>query len=182
MKFIETKIPGCFEIIPLMHKDIRGLFVKTFHKEVFQKYQLNTQWEEDFFSVSRKGVLRGLHFQLPPKNHAKLVYCLAGEAIDAVVDLRKGSPTFGCNITLTLSAKKANMLYVPSGLAHGFYSLSDHLIMMYKTSTAYSPPHDTGILWCSAGIQWPTQNPILSPRDSGFIRFESFNTPFNFTR
>ena len=180
MKFIETKIPGCFEIIPDIHRDVRGLFVKTFLKKIFQEYQLNTQWEEEYFSVSRKGVLRGLHFQLPPQNHSKLVYCVAGEAFDAVVDLRQGSPTFGRNVTLKISASKSNMLYIPSGLAHGFYTLSDTLIMMYKASTSYSPPHDTGIMWNSAGINWPSQNPILSSRDSSFTKLESFKTPFNF--
>lgn len=176
----ESSIPGCFEIIPNIFKDERGLFVKTFHQDIFEEHGLNTRWAEEYYSVSRQGVLRGLHFQLPPHDHVKLVYCLDGEVFDAVVDLRKGSPIFGRHATFRLSADRANMLYIPSGLAHGFYTLSETATMMYKVSTVYAPEYDAGILWKSANIPWPNMNPIVSARDQGFIPLDSFQSPFVF--
>ncbi len=180
MKIIKTIIPGCFEIVPNIFKDERGLFVKTFHQDIFEENRLNIQWAEEYYSISRQGVLRGLHFQLPPHDHVKLVYCLYGEVFDAVVDLRKGSPTFGKYAIFRLNADQANMLYIPSGLAHGFYTLTETATMMYKVSTVYAPEHDTGILWNSANIPWPDTNPIISARDRGFIPLKSFQSPFVF--
>ncbi len=140
-----SKIPGCFEITPQIFKDERGMFVKTFHKDVFKEHGLETGFVEEYYSFSCKGVLRGLHFQLPPKDHVKLVYCVSGEVLDAVVDLRVGSPTYGQFELFEVSAEKANMIYIPKGLAHGFYVESENAIMMYKVTTVYSPDHDTGL-------------------------------------
>jgi len=173
-----SKIPSCFEIIPEVFKDERGTFVKTFHEGVFKKNSLETNFAEEYYSFSCKGVLRGLHFQLPPVEHVKLVYCVSGKVLDAVVDLRVGSPTYGEFETFELSAEKANMIYIPKGLAHGFYVLSESAIMMYKVTTVYSPEHDTGILWNSVGIPWPDEKPIISKRDSEFIAFKDFKSPF----
>lgn len=171
-------IPGCHEIVPAVFRDGRGAFVKTFHHDLFAAQGLVTEWKEEFYSVSRKGVLRGLHFQLPPHDHAKLVYCTDGEVLDAVVDLRKGSPTFGYSITKELKASTGNMLYIPSGLAHGFYVLSSSATMMYKTSTVHAPSHDSGIRWDSAGIAWPDEAPVVSERDSWLATLAEFNSPF----
>jgi dTDP-4-dehydrorhamnose 3,5-epimerase len=180
MEFIPSRIPGCFEIQPVVFKDERGLFVKTFHEQVFAQHGLETHFAETYYSRSYKGVLRGLHFQVPPYDHAKLVYCIAGRVKDVVVDLRVGSPTYGEFASFLLSAETANMVYVPRGLAHGFYTLSDSAIMMYKVTSVYSPQHDTGIRWDSVGIDWPNDNPIISERDRQFVPLADFQSPFRF--
>lgn len=180
MNIIKTQIAGCFEIIPNIQIDERGSFIKIFNSKIFQDLKLNTKWEEEYYSISQKGVLRGMHFQLPPKDHYKLVFCPVGEVFDAVVDLRKGSPTFGNHITLRLSAQEANMVYIPNGLAHGFCALSETVLMMYMVSTVYSASHDTGVLWSSVGINWPIKNPIISARDLSFETFDSFSSPFKY--
>jgi len=174
----QTKIPGCFELLPKLFKDERGSFVKTFHENVFKENGLETHFSEEYYSFSHKRVLRGLHFQLPLMDHVKLVYCVYGRVLDAVVDLRVGSPAYGNFETFELSAEQANMVYIPKGLAHGFYVLSEGAIMMYKVTTVYSPEHDTGILWRSANIPWPDERPIISKRDSEFIALENFKSPF----
>ena len=174
----QTEIPGCFEITPKVLKDERGTFVKTFHQEIFKANGLETHFTEEYYSFSKKRVLRGLHFQLPPLDHIKFVYCVSGRVLDAVVDLRIGFPTYGEFETFELSAEKANMLYIPKGLAHGFYVLSESAIMVYKVTTVYSPEHDTGILWNSVGIPWPDEKPIISQRDSRFISFADSKSPF----
>lgn len=180
MKLSSTLLPGCFEISPKVHRDNRGTFVKTFHFETFNELGLQVNWAEEYYSISGENVLRGLHFQLPPHDHEKLVYCVEGEVLDAVVDLRVGSPTFGKHALFHLSGDKGNMLYIPRGMAHGFYSMSERTAMMYKVSTIYSPHHDTGILWSSAGIPWPTQQPVMSCRDASLPPFEEFASPFIF--
>ncbi|HOP41027.1 MAG TPA: dTDP-4-dehydrorhamnose 3,5-epimerase [Geobacteraceae bacterium] len=180
MRIKETTIPGCREIFPCILRDQRGAFVKTFHDEVFHSNGLATDWREEYYSVSRHGVLRGLHFQLPPHDHEKLVYCTAGSVIDAVVDLRKGSPTYGRHLIVKLSADQGNMLYIPRGLAHGFYVTDESATMLYKVSSVYSPEYDSGILWNSAGIPWPDDNPDISTRDAGFSSLDRFLSPFTF--
>jgi dTDP-4-dehydrorhamnose 3,5-epimerase len=180
MQFREMSIPGCYEITPQVFKDHRGLFVKTFHTELFAARGLNTAYTEEFYSLSYQGVLRGLHFQLPPKDLIKLVYAASGAAFDVLVDLRVGSPAYGRHVVCELSAEKANMVYVPSGVAHGFYARSAQVLMMYKVSAVYSTEHDTGILWNSLDIPWPDQKPVISERDAVFARFENFVSPFRY--
>ncbi|KAF0196333.1 MAG: dTDP-4-dehydrorhamnose 3 5-epimerase [Bacillota bacterium] len=180
MRIESTVIPDCYEMHPVIHTDKRGVFVKTFYEDFFAKNGLKTSFAEEYYSCSWRGVLRGLHFQAPPHDHTKLVFCVLGEVLDAVVDLRVGSPTYGKFETFRLSAQKANMIYVPQGLAHGFYVLSESAILMYKVTTIHSPEHDTGILWSSAGIPWPCLNPIMSARDSMFPPLASFVSPFKY--
>jgi len=184
MMFTKTElaIPGCFELAPRKMEDGRGSFVKTFHQDAFEAQGLGTGWREEYYSVSHKGVLRGLHFQLPPHDHVKLVYCVSGTVFDAVLDMRVGSPAYGRYATLELSAAKANMLFIPKGLAHGFYTLSEDAIMMYKVSTVYAPAADAGVLWNSAGIPWPENAPVISARDSSFPLFAEFAAnPFRYS-
>jgi dTDP-4-dehydrorhamnose 3,5-epimerase len=177
-----TKIPGCLEILPTIFQDQRGVFVKTFHQEEFAKLGLTINFAEEFYSFSNSGVLRGLHFQAPPHDHLKLVYCLQGKAFDVAVDLRSGSPTYGQCATFELDPKKGSMIYIPSGLAHGFYALEDNTLMAYKATTVYSPECDTGIRWDSVGIAWPNSNPVVSERDCKFDKFDEFETPFIYER
>ena len=178
----QTPFPGCFEIILPFHTDERGDFVKIFHEDAFRQRGLETHFPEEYYSLTRQGVLRGMHFQLPPHDHIKLVCCPYGEIFDAVVDLRVGSPTYGQYATFDINPKIAKLLYIPSGLAHGFYVLSESAFVLYKVSTVYSPDHDTGILWNSANIPWPDTNPIISARDKAFPPLSNFKSLFVFQK
>ena len=176
--FKQSRLVGCFEIQPKVFDDERGKFIKVFHENLFIAQGLQAQFVEEYYSVSFKNVIRGLHFQLPPMDHVKVVYCVEGEVMDVVVDLRVDSPTFGRYALFELSSTKANSIYIPKGMAHGFCALSEKAIMVYKVSTVYSPIHDAGILWDSVGIPWPAVDPVLSMRDQGFPKFEHFESPF----
>lgn len=178
MNIIQTKIEGCFQIFPEIIKDTRGCFVKTFQKDFFKKYNIALKFEEEYYTVSKKNVLRGLHFQLPPKDYKKMVYSIHGVVFDAILDLRTRSTTYGKYEIFKLDAKKGNILYLPSGIAHGFYVLSSRAVMCYKVTAGYSNKHDTGILWNSAGIPWPCKSPITSQRDAQFESFDKFKNPF----
>jgi len=180
MEFIPTKIPGCWEIAPDVRGDERGFFVKTFHEPTFAAKGLAVHYAEEFYSLSKRGVLRGLHFHAPPRAHAKLVHCPEGEILDAVVDLRRGSPAFGSHVLLEIDSKKRNMIYIPEGLAHGFCVRSAEALVVYKTTTPYSPEHDAGIRWDSAGIRWPDPSPIVSDRDGRFPALAGFESPFTY--
>ncbi|MDD5296583.1 MAG: dTDP-4-dehydrorhamnose 3,5-epimerase [Rhodocyclaceae bacterium] len=173
-----SEIAGCFEIQPRILSDSRGRFVKVFHRDAFREFGLETDFDEEYYSVSRRGVVRGLHFQVPPKDHNKVVYCVQGEVFDVVLDLRIGSPTYGMVRSFELSADRANYIYIPSGLAHGFCVTSDVAVLVYKVSSVYSPEHDLGIRWDSVGVDWPVSVPMLSERDSGFMPFVNFESPF----
>lgn len=175
-----SKLAGCFELQPRIFDDVRGRFVKVFHEQAFASYGLETEFAEEYYSVSHKNVIRGLHFQLPPMDHVKMVYCVHGEVMDVVVDLRVGSPTYRQFAMFELGAEKANSVYIPKGMAHGFCALSEQAIMVYKVSTIYSPEQDAGILWNSAGILWPTKEAILSPRDQKFPPLGEFESPFQY--
>lgn len=174
----ETKLKGCFKLSPTIHNDIRGSFIKTFHEDIFQKYELPLVYKEEYYSISHKGVLRGLHFQVPPADQEKIVYCPFGEVIDVVVDLRKNSHTYGQYEIFRLTPENGNMLYIPKGMAHGFYVLSDLAVMMYKATSKYLAAYDSGILWNSVKIPWPDINPIMSNRDRSFLKFSEFTSPF----
>lgn len=178
MKVKNTKLKDCFEIIPNTFTDERGIFIKTFHYDSFKENGLETNFVEQYYSVSHQGVLRGLHFQNPPKHHVKLVFCLSGQVIDAVVDLRIGSPTYGQFEMFDLSAEKKNMIYIPAGMAHGFYVISKSAIVVNNLSTVYSAEHDAGIKWNSVGIPWPDSSPILSQKDRKLPPISGFPNQF----
>ncbi|MGD9058438.1 MAG: dTDP-4-dehydrorhamnose 3,5-epimerase [Desulfobacterales bacterium] len=180
MQISKTKIPGCFKMSLHKMEDNRGVFVKTFHEDYFREFELETNFVEEYYSYSVEGVIRGLHFQIPPTAHTKLVYCAYGEVFDAVVDLRIGSPTYKCFEVVELSSKKGNLLYIPPGLAHGFVVLSKEAVVVYNATSVYSAEHDKGILWNSAGIPWPNKKPIISERDKMFKSLNEFDSPFIF--
>lgn len=177
MQFVELDIPGLYRITPKIVEDARGRFVKTFHAGAFSEHGLRDDFREEYYSTSATNVLRGMHFQTPPHDHAKLVYCLQGRVFDAVVDLRVGSPTFGRAFSLELNARDANALYVPQGLAHGFYALEPSTLV-YKVTSEYAPEHDGGIHWASTEVAWPGAQPLISERDSRFPRLSEFASPF----
>ena len=174
----DTPLAGCYELQPVVRGDSRGSFVKTFHNEAFNELGLATNFTEEYYSTSVKNVLRGMHFQIPPADHVKLVYCIFGTVMDVVVDLRKNSATFGKHQIFQLDSDKGNMIYIPKGLAHGFLTLSDKAIMVYNVTSIYSPENDKGILWNSCGIDWKCKNPILSERDKKHPAFDEFESPF----
>lgn len=175
-----TDIPGCFVVQARVIGDARGTFVKTFHAERFDELGLRTDWREEYFSSSAKGVVRGLHFQTPPAEHAKLVFCLTGAVLDVVVDLRCGSPTYGQARGVELSAQNGRGLYLPTGCAHGFVALSDEAGMYYKVTSVHAPAQDAGIAWNSIDFDWPVDDPALSDRDRRHPRLADFATPFVF--
>jgi len=177
---VATGIPGLLLLRPPVLKDSRGDFTKIFHQPLWKDHGLVTDFKEEYCTRSSRGVIRGLHFQLPPMQHAKVVYCIEGSILDVVLDLRAGSPTFQQHLSFELSPDSDCLLYIPEGLAHGFCALSDQVTMYYKVSTVYSPQHDAGILWSSIGFSWPVESPILSARDGGFPSLDDFSIPFVF--
>ncbi len=158
-------------------EDHRGAFIKTFHADAFSKLGLPVDWKEEFYSTSRKDVLRGMHFQLPPHDHDKLVYCIRGRVLDVLLDLRRGGD-FGKTASVELSAGNRRLLFIPKGIAHGFLALEDDCVMVYKTTTVHAPTHDAGVHWRSFGFDWPIRDPIISVRDEGFPQFNEFASPF----
>lgn len=178
----KTEIPGCVELLLDAHHDERGTFLKLLHEPSLAERAFETRFLETYCSWSDHGVLRGMHFQRPPRQHAKLVCCLEGEVVDAVVDLRKGSPTFGLSVTRTLSGANPSLLYAPPGLAHGFMVTSERALMLYFVTSVHSPEHDAGILWNSAGVSWPAGRPLLSERDRSFPPLSDFESPFEYER
>lgn len=178
MELKETNIPGCYELFPRIFKDGRGSLTKTFHHNTFSDLGLAVNFSEEYYSVSAKGVLRGLHFQNPPHEHIKCVTCLSGRLFDVVVDFRKSSPTYGEYFVTELSSEKGNMVYLPAGCAHGFYALTDQAIFLNKTTSVFSAESDAGIRWDSCGIPWPDKNPILSEKDQNLPEFQKIISPF----
>jgi dTDP-4-dehydrorhamnose 3,5-epimerase len=181
VQLAETGIPGCYLVKPRVLGDVRGTFVKTFHEPEFQKLGLRSDWREEYHSFSRRDVIRGMHFQLPPADHAKLVYCIAGTVLDVILDLRQGSPTYGQHRSIELDAAEGTGIYVPTGCAHGFLSMSDTSIMYYKVTSVHSPEHDAGIAWDSFGFAWPVGDPVMSERDRRHPALADFVSPFSFS-
>jgi dTDP-4-dehydrorhamnose 3,5-epimerase len=180
MEVVELDLSGCFELVPKVFEDARGSFTKVVQRSVFTELGLEADFTEQYHTVSHRGVLRGMHFQLPPSDHVKVVYCTNGEIIDAVVDLRRGSPTEGQNITRRLSAANSRMIYLARGVAHGFYTLSETATVHYMVTSEYDPARDTGVLWSSCGIDWPSAQPATSERDRSFVTLREFESPFDF--
>lgn len=178
MEVIPTSLSGCFELRPFLAQDDRGTFAKTFHADRFAELGLPVDWREEFYSSSRKGVIRGMHFQTPPHDHEKLVYCMQGRVLDVVVDLRRASPTFGRHVAVELDATRGQGLMIPKGMAHGFLALTDDVLMAYKVTTVHAPAHDAGILWNSFGLDWGVDEPIVSARDRAHPALGDFASPF----
>jgi dTDP-4-dehydrorhamnose 3,5-epimerase len=178
MEIIATALAGVHVIRPRVFEDARGSFVKTYQAETLRQAGLAFQPQEEFFSVSRRNVIRGLHVLLPPHAQTRLIYCVAGRVLDVVVDLRKASPTFGRVLTRELSAANREMLFIPEGFAHGFLTLEEASVMVYLASPVHSPAHDTGITWNSIDFEWPVREPVLSDRDRKFPALRDFASPF----
>lgn len=176
----KTKIPGVFVIQMFNMADNRGTFVKPYHQPTMKEWGLQDQFNESFYSINQKGVVRGMHFQTPPHDHAKLIYCSQGKLIDVILDIRIGSPTYGKYETIELNDKNFQAVYLPVGVAHGFCVLENNTCMVYLTSTVHHAPSDAGVLWNSFGYDWPVENAINSERDKSFPPLSQLKSPFIF--
>jgi len=166
--FKRLAIPDVVLIEPRVFPDERGFFMETYKYSDFAAFGIKERFVQDNHSRSKRNVLRGLHYQKPPKAQGKLVRVVVGEIFDVAVDIRKGSPWYGKWVGMKLSAENKWMLYIPPGFAHGFCVLSDVAEVVYKATEEYSPEHDAGILWSDPeiGIRWPVKDPIVSLKDS----------------
>jgi len=176
MKFKKTTIQDCYLIHNNRFTDHRGDFVKTFHFESFNKVK-HLNFKEQFFTSSKKNVIRGIHFQTPPHDHYKLVTCLSGVILDVVVDLRQKSSTYKKIFSVELSANKTNSILIPNGIGHGFLSLTKSIVL-YNTTTSHKPKYDKGILWSSINFRWPVNRPVVSKRDIKFPSIDILINPF----
>lgn len=168
-----VKLIHCFSSF-----DLRGGFTKIFNDADYKAAGIIPEIKETYYSVSNKNVIRGLHFQLPPYEHAKIVHVIKGSVIDVLLDLRKSNGTYGKAYSFTLSGGAPVALYIPVGFAHGFKTLEDHTLMLYQVSSIYEKKSDTGILFNSIDYDWGIENPIVSERDMSFGKFEDFDSPF----
>lgn len=183
MGFQATGIPGLLLFAPKVFKDDRGFFMESFSQAAFQAEGLDIPFVQDNHAMSvSKGVLRGLHFQNPPKAQTKLVRVTRGEVLDVVVDLRLGSPTYGQWKSFLLTGENFLQLLVPKGFAHGYVTLTPDVEFLYKVDEYYAPDHDSGIVWNDPdlAIDWGVADPILSPKDEKLGFFKDFKSPFVF--
>jgi len=178
MEILPAGLDGVKILRPRIFTDLRGRFVKTFHAPTFQAAGLDFTPQEEFFSVSQRNVIRGMHFQRPPDTQARLVACLTGGILDVILDLRKNSPTFGRVWSHELNPSNGELLFIPAGFAHGFLALADNTLVTYAASAVHAPVNDTGVRWDSIGFDWPVKNPIMSDRDQKFPAWHEFNSPF----
>ena len=178
MTIERTPIEGLYVLHTDNFRDNRGSFMKLFNRDFFAEHGLATDFCEFYYSVNKKDVVRGMHFQTPPADHVKLVYVSRGHIMDAVVDIRKNSATYGQVFTREMDADKGEYLYIPKGLAHGFVSLEDDTIVNYAQTSCYDREHDCGIDSMSVGINWGVAEPIRSGRDLTFPALKDFNSPF----
>ena len=184
MKFIKTAIPDVYIIEPSVFGDERGYFLESFNLEKFKENIYPINFVQDNESKSSKGVLRGLHFQKPPFEQAKLVRCIEGLVIDVAVDIRRGSPTYGKHVAIELSGENKRQLFVPKGFAHGFSVLSESAVFAYKVDNIYAPAFDAGIRYDDKelNIHWglPEEGVQLSVKDENLSFFKDFDSPFKF--
>ena len=184
MKFIKNKIEGLIIIEPTVFGDERGYFLESYNQKKFEEVVGKTYFVQDNESKSSKGVLRGLHFQKPPFEQAKLVRCIEGEVLDVSLDIRKNSKTYGKHVSVLLSGENKRQLFVPRGFAHGFLVLSDSAIVAYKVDNIYAPEYDSGIKYNDKdlNINWSlTENEIqLSLKDNNLSLFKDLDSPFKF--
>ena len=182
MRIIKTKIKDLIILEPEIFGDNRGYFIESYNQKKFEDIVGKVLFVQDNESKSTKGVLRGLHFQKPPFDQAKLVRCIAGKVLDVAVDLRKRSKTYGQHIVVELSSENKRQLFVPSGFAHGFLVLSDNAIFSYKVDNVYAPDYDSGIRWNDSklNIKWGVDDSdiLVSDKDSNLPFFSDFKSPF----
>ena len=174
MNIVTELLPDTFLLQPDRFDEMRGSFVKTYNEKLWSKLGIDFDMKEEYYSVSRKGVIRGMHFQIPPEDHKKMVYCLGGSVLDVLLDLRVG-PNYGKFASAVLSSENRQVILIPKGIAHGFLALEENSLMLYKTSTVHAPEFDRGIKWDSFGFEWSIEAPIISARDQQHPVFSEFD-------
>ncbi len=184
MPFQKTDIPGLLVFEPSVFEDSRGYFFESYNENIFRQEGIDIRWVQDNQSSSTYGVIRGLHYQLPPFAQSKLIRVLKGKILDVAVDIRKGSPTFGNVFTQKLSAKNRKQLFIPAGFAHGFSVLSEKAEVLYKCDNFYSKETEAGIIYNDAelNIDWqiPAELAIVSEKDKGLPSLAQCNNSFVF--
>lgn len=169
MRIVETHFGVVKVLAPERREDARGFFAETYSRRDFASLGIDCEFVQDNHSLSRKrGVVRGLHYQLPPFAQAKLVRVVRGSVLDAVVDIRRGSPSFGRHAAVTLSSANGRQLFVPKGFAHGFCTLEPETELLYKVDAYYSHDHERGLRWNdpALGIAWPVDEALVSDKDA----------------
>jgi dTDP-4-dehydrorhamnose 3,5-epimerase len=183
MKIEKMILDGAVIIEPDAFADERGFFMETFEKKRYQELLgVDVRFVQDNLSCSKKGVLRGLHYQAPPFAQGKLVQVLRGRVLDVAVDIRTGSPTFGQHVAVELSAENKKQFFIPAGFAHGFVALEDDTVFSYKCTNVYSREHDRGIRFDdpALGIDWGVADPLVSPKDVALPLLKDISQEFVF--
>jgi dTDP-4-dehydrorhamnose 3,5-epimerase len=176
MNIISASIPDVLIVEPDVFRDNRGFFMETYHQKRYEDHGIKETFVQDNLSYSIMNTLRGLHFQ-SKHPQSKLIFVISGEIYDVVVDIRKGSPTFGEWAGVVLSEENKKQLFVPKGFAHGFCVLSDFAFLLYKCSDIYHPDDEYGIIWSDPeiAIKWPVINPIISSKDQKLPRLSEIS-------
>jgi dTDP-4-dehydrorhamnose 3,5-epimerase len=181
MRLIKTPIPDLVVLEPVRHQDARGFFMEIWREEWQKRFGFPRPFLQDNHSHSdQRGVLRGLHFQAPPRNQGKLVWASRGAIYDVAVDLRRGSPAFGKWHALVLSSENSLRFFVPRGFAHGYITLEADTDVQYKVDAYYAPETERGLRWDDSvlGISWPAIPPLVSEKDAALPGWEEFSSPF----
>lgn len=180
MKVEKVDIEGLLVITPNIFKDSRGYFIESYNENNFQKEAGLIKFVQDNESCSSRHILRGLHFQSPPFDQGKLVRVVRGSVLDVVVDIRKSSPTYGKHFSIELNENNKKQLWIPPGFAHGFLSLQDDTIFLYKCTNFYHGPSEGSIIWNdpTLNITWGVTNPLVSDKDGKGMSFDAFDSPF----
>ncbi len=173
ISIVETPIQGLRILEILSYNDSRGSFTKVFNSDAFLEAGLATNFVESYYSVSARNVIRGMHFQIPPGGHTKLVHVNSGKITDVVLDIRRGSKTFGEYFKIEISSQDNLLIYIPEGCAHGFLSMRDDTMVTYMQTSVYSSELDQGIKYDSFGFNWGIDQPIVSERDLEFQKFSA---------
>ena len=178
--FEPLSIPDVVLVRPTRHLDARGSFAETYRRSAFEQAGIAEAFVQDNLTRSARGVLRGLHYQLPPSAQGKLVGVVAGRIFDVAVDLRAGAPTYGAWVGHTLDEESGEMIWIPAGFAHGYCVLSDAAVVSYKTTAEYVPELNRGIQWDdpAIGVRWPVSDPILSEQDRRLPAMADADNPF----
>ena len=180
MEISKTILEGLLIIKPDVFRDDRGYFFESFNIEKFSKEGLDVTFMQDNESLSMKGVIRGLHFQIPPFEQAKLVRVVKGSALDVAVDIRKSSPTYGKWTSVLLTGENKWMFWIPAGFAHGFATLEEGTVFFYKCTKVYNKDSERSLLWNDPdiNIKWGIEQPVISERDKSAQGFREFKSPF----
>jgi dTDP-4-dehydrorhamnose 3,5-epimerase len=180
MQIQTTPIEGLLIIQPQIFEDPRGYFYESYNKQKFSEAGIDFEFIQDNQSLSQKGIIRGLHFQAPPFEQGKLVRVIQGAVNDIVVDIRKNSKTFGQHFLINLTAENRTMFFIPPGFAHGFETLEDDTIFLYKCTNVYNKESEGGLLWNDQflNISWQNNDPLISDKDKILPTFENLISPF----